>query len=320
MKKITPIITVLLMTIIGFAGCKNGKTDAATTVNDSDSIASDSDSIEVPTTPLTTDTLKTVTVTYDKYEEDSMLYNEVSVEWPTGNDTLSKCVRKFIVSQLAKTYLPHVCYFEGKPNLRNYPYYKGNLTDAKAMVKFYTKGTQRYLREVWDEMHTEYYDGHDQIDNSISIKKDKETPGFISFYTTTYSELGGPHGNYECVTTVISKYTGREVTNVLRKGSEKALQKYIRKGILDYFNLDEEGKVVGHMKDKDLDNELLPKFRGKIIPLPVNPPVLDTDGIWLEYQRDEIMPYAQAIVSIKIPFKDIKSYLTQEVCQMFDLK
>ena len=303
---------------MSLAGCKNGKTAATVPTADSDSVAHDT--IVASADTVCKDTLQTILVADAKYEKDSMLYSKVSVDWPTGTDMLSQGVRRFIVSQLAKTYLPHVDYCDGKPDLSKYPYYSGDSADVKKLVKFYTKGTQRYLREVWRDMHTEGYDGNDCIDNEINICKDKETPRFIAYCTVTYCEIGGPHGNYGCVTHVINKATGREVTNVLLKGKEKALQRFIRKGILDYFNQDENGNVTGHMKDKDLDDELLPEYQGKTIPLPENPPVLDTDGIWLEYQRGEIMPYAQAIVSIKIPYKDIKPYLTQEVRQMFNLQ
>ena len=317
MKKKISIPSALLIACMSLVGCHNGKTAPAATAADSDSM------VTVTEAPAATssDTLQTQTVEYAKYEKDSLLYSKVSVQWPTGNDSLSLGVRSFIAGKLAKIYLPHAYYYDGTPNLSDYPLYKGDLSDARALVKHYGKGTLRYLRSQWEEMEMDSRDSREHIDNEITIYKEKETPRYVVYLTTTYCELGGPHGNYECVSNIISKFTHREVTDVLLKGKEKQLQPFIRKGILDYFNQHEEGEEVDEdftpVTDEELEDRLNPEVRGKLIPLPENPPTLDTDGVWLEYQRGEILPYAEAIVGIKIPYKDIKPYLTKEARQLF---
>lgn len=257
------------------------------------------------TATQTTDTLATDSVTYTYTSGDSLVRCLIKAEIPMGTDSLARGVRNFIAQQLCQSYLPY-SYCE-ESERKNYPAYNGNPDNAKAMVDHYGNWTVKLLETISKDINQNVTGQEKEpVYSEIKISKEAETHRYLTYCTTTYNELGGPHGSSTIMYYNISKVTYKVIEQVVDTTRIKELQPLLRKYLLEYFK---EGGDLS-ITDQNLNESIL--LKDGIIPLPVTTPILDNDGVLFIYQQYEIGPYSMGMPNFIIPYSEIKPYLTPE--------
>ncbi len=257
------------------------------------------------TATQTTDTLATDSVVYSYTSGDSLVSCLIKAEIPMGTDSLARGVRNFIAQQLAQSYLPYTYCEESQQN--DYPTYSGNPDNAKAMIDYYGNGTVKLLETISKDINsTVTGQEKDPVYSEIKITKEAETSRYLTYCTTTYNETGGPHGSSTIMHYNISKVTNKVIEQVVDTTRIKELQPLLRKYLLKYFK---EGGDLS-VTDQNLNESIF--LKDGIIPLPVTPPILDSDGVLFIYQQEEIGPYSMGMPNFIIPHSEIKPYLTHE--------
>ncbi len=295
MKKLQMMILGVMAISFCATGCKT-----STPKQDSDSVATD-------TVCADSQTFAVDSIDYHKSIGSGMECT-FSVDYPQGNDSLAIGVRKFIARELAARYIPRERTDEVK-YLCKYPVYKGSTNDGKKLVDYYGTGTMRYLAEYRKEM-AEFYGSQDDMPplyQQVKIKKEEETPMYITYSVTDERNMGGAHGSYNFFYVNISKRTFKPVDNMVDSTRIRALQPLLRKGVLWYLR----GCGETSAADSTLNGYLLLPENG-MIPLPAHTPWLEKDTLKFVYQQYEIAPYAVGPVSFNVAVKDIKKYLTNE--------
>jgi hypothetical protein len=287
------LIAILSLTAILATGCKSGGTSAAKTV--SDSAAKEM-------------TLATTTVEREA-NVDSTIQCKFTIDYPTGSDSLSLAVCKFLHSELANNYLPRINDIEGNGN---YPLYSGDVTKGEAVAGYYADGTLKYLKQQVKEMIDEGYGDQPTMSYELKMSKTVDTTRYVSYDVQSYAYLGGAHGSSTYYVVNIAKPSGKVLTQTVDSLQLKALQPILRKGIISYFNEDGSNEV----NESNLKDQLL--LDGDIIPLPVHAPYLAADGVYFLYQQYEIGPYAIGMVGFVVPYSEIKQYLTKEALQLIE--
>lgn len=74
-------------------------------------------------------------------QTDSTLKCSVVVDYPSGDDSLSVGVRRYVAGELVRMYLPAMQEENGEA-----PVYKGSMADGKALVDFYGNMNNVYLK------------------------------------------------------------------------------------------------------------------------------------------------------------------------------
>ena len=271
--------------------------------------AADSDSVCVDTTSA--DSVKLLTLDVDSIgyhkKAGSSLECTLTVDYPSGNDSLAASVRKFIASELATHYIPHDM-IDDKKELSKYPTYTGSTDNGQKLVDFYGAGSVRYLSSYWKEL-AESFDNDEELPplyQMLKIKKSEETSTFVTYCVTDERNMGGAHGSYTFYYVNISKLTFKQV-NMIDASQKRAMQPLLRKGALKYLR--ECGETAA--TDSTLNGYLILPEDG-LIPLPVHSPWIAKDSLNFVYQQYEIAPYAVGPVSFNIAIKDIKKYLSKE--------
>lgn len=273
------IYLLLLMVLATVAGCSpNGSSDS--------------------TQSLITDSLS-----YES-DSDSILTSKIVADFPAGQDTFALTVINYISSQLANNFLPILV---GDENIKNFPRYRGDITNGQNIVNFYGKANLAYLQAQANEIR-KYHDAEEDVRMSadIAIRKTYDCPAYTNYTTTTYNFLGGAHGSSSNYTVNILKPSGKILTQTVDTLQLEALQPLLRKGVLSYMHKNGDADVT----DDNL-NDVLFVDKG-IIPLPAHAPFLTKDGLCFIYQQYEIGPYAMGMVTFTIPFDLAKPYMTQE--------
>lgn len=306
MKKKQLLATMMLgATVLASSFCVTGcKTNTQKQVTDS--LATDSTD--------TADTADTLAVDSTGFQEskDSTIVCTFAIDRPLGNDSLALAVKKFIAGELANVYLPRNN-ADGDAMLRRYPLYSGNAADLDKVLRFYGKGTMRYLLEQRKEMQT-YFDSDTEmppLTQKVSISKKDETPAYVTYCVTDEAYLGGAHGSYTFYYVNIDKHTFKPVYNMVDSTRVKALQPMLRKGVL--WCLRESG--VENVSDANMNDYIILPDNG-IIPLPAHTPWVKNDSLNFVYQQYEIASYAVGPIGFNIAVKDIAPYLTKEAKAM----
>lgn len=234
-------------------------------------------------------------------QKDSMLKCSVVVDYPSGDDSLSVSVRRYVVGELVRMYLPAMQEENGEASV-----YKGSMADGKALVDFYGNMNNVYLKAQYAELKVLGIAG---LSYDLSIRKTYETDRYLTYETSCYVFLGGAHGSAVCYPVNIVKATGK-VLATIDTLKQKALQPILRRGVKEYISKAENRKI----KDSDLQNMLFVEHG--IIPLPATVPVLTPEGLRFVYQQYEIGPYALGMVEFTVPYADVKSCLTQEAAEL----
>lgn len=276
------------MALMALAGCKSGPAKSGTAAAEQDSVQQ--------TTAFATDS-----IAYCE-QKDSTLKCSVVVDYPSGDDSLSVGVRRYVAGELARLFLPTM-QEEDEPAA----VFKGTKEDGKALVDFYGKLNFGYLKSQYAELKDFGIAG---LSYDLSIRKTGETDRYLTYETSCYVFLGGAHGSAMCYPVNIVRSTGRVLAATVDTLKQKALQPILRRGVKEYISKAENRKI----KDRDLQNMLFVEHG--IIPLPTTVPVLTPEGLRFVYQQYEIGPYALGMVEFTVPYADVKSCLTKEAAEL----
>lgn len=276
------------MALMALAGCKSGPAKSGTAAAEQDSVQQ--------TTAFATDSIAFCE------QKDSTLKCSVVVDYPSGDDSLSVGVRRYVAGELARLFLPTM-QEEDEPAA----VFKGAKEDGKALVDFYGKLNFGYLKSQYAELKEFGIAG---LSYDLSIRKTGETDRYLTYETSCYVFLGGAHGSAMCYPVNIVRSTGRVLAATVDTLKQKALQPILRRGVKEYISKAENRKI----KDRDLQNMLFVEHG--IIPLPATVPVLTPEGLRFVYQQYEIGPYALGMVEFTVPYADVKSCLTKEAAEL----
>lgn len=276
------------MALMALAGCKSGPAKSGTAAAEQDSVQQ--------TTAFATDSIAFCE------QKDSTLKCSVVVDYPSGDDSLSVGVRRYVAGELARLFLPTM-QEEDEPAA----VFKGTKADGKALVDFYGKLNFGYLKSQYAELKDLGIAG---LSYDLSIRKTGETDRYLTYETSCYVFLGGAHGSAMCYPVNIVRSTGKVLAATVDTLKQKALQSILRRGVKEYISKAENRKI----KDRDLQNMLFVEHG--IIPLPTTVPVLTPEGLRFVYQQYEIGPYALGMVEFTVPYADVKSCLTKEAAEL----
>lgn len=276
------------MALMALAGCKSGPAKSGTAAAEQDSVQQ--------TAAFVTDSIAFCE------QKDSTLKCSVVVDYPSGDDSLSVGVRRYVAGELARLFLPTM-QEEDEPAA----VFKGTKADGKALVDFYGKLNFGYLKSQYAELKDFGIAG---LSYDLSIRKTYETDCYLTYETSCYVFLGGAHGSAVCRPVNIVKATGKVLAATVDTLKQKALQPILRRGVKEYISKAENRKI----KDRDLQNMLFVEHG--IIPLPATVPVLTPKGLRFVYQQYEIGPYALGMVEFTVPYADVKSCLTKEAAEL----
>ena len=277
------------MALMALAGCTSRASKSSTTA------AAEQDSVQ-QTAAFATDSIAFCE------QKDSTLKCSVVVDYPSGDDSLSVGVRRYVAGELARLFLPTM-QEEDEPAA----VFKGTKEDGKALVDFYGKLNFGYLKSQYAELKDLGIAG---LSYDLSIRKTYETDRYLTYETSCYVFLGGAHGSALCRPVNIVKATGKVLAATVDTLKQKALQPILRRGVKEYISKAENRKI----KDSDLQNMLFVEHG--IIPLPTTVPVLTPEGLRFVYQQYEIGPYALGMVEFTVPYTDVKSCLTHEAAEL----
>lgn len=276
------------MALMALAGCKSGPAKSGMAAAEQDSVQQ--------TAAFATDSIAFCE------QKDSTLKCSVVVDYPSGDDSLSVGVRRYVAGELARLFLPTM-QEEDEPAA----VFKGTKADGKALVDFYGKLNFGYLKSQYAELKDLGIAG---LSYDLSIRKTGETDRYLTYETSCYVFLGGAHGSAVCYPVNIVRSTGKVLAATVDTLKQKALQPILRRGVKEYISKAENRKI----KDRDLQNMLFVEHG--IIPLPATVPVLTPEGLRFVYQQYEIGPYALGMVEFTVPYADVKSYLTPEAAEL----
>lgn len=276
------------MALMALAGCKSGPAKSGTAAAEQDSVQQ--------ATAFATDSIAFCE------QKDSTLKCSVVVDYPSGDDSLSVGVRRYVAGELARLFLPTM-QEEDEPAA----VFKGAKEDGKALVDFYGKLNFGYLKAQYAELKDFGIAG---LSYDLSIRKTGETDRYLTYETSCYVFLGGAHGSAMCYPVNIVRSTGKVLAATVDTLKQKALQPILRRGVKEYISKAENRKI----KDRDLQNMLFVEHG--IIPLPATVPVLTPKGLRFVYQQYEIGPYALGMVEFTVPYADVKSCLTKEAAEL----
>lgn len=276
------------MALMALAGCKSGPAKSGTAAAEQDSVQQ--------TAAFATDSIAFCE------QKDSTLKCSVVVDYPSGDDSLSVGVRRYVAGELARLFLPTM-QEEDEPAA----VFKGAKEDGKALVDFYGNMNNVYLKAQYAELKEFGIAG---LSYDLSIRKTYETDSYLMYETSCYVFLGGAHGSAVCRPVNIVKATGKVLAATVDTLKQKVLQPILRRGVKEYISKAENRKI----KDSDLQNMLFVEHG--IIPLPATVPVLTPKGLRFVYQQYEIGPYALGMVEFTVPYTDVKSCLTQEAAEL----
>ena len=156
-------------------------------------------------------------------QKDSMLKCSVVVDYPSGDDSLSVGVRRYVAGELVRMYLPAMQEENGEA-----PVYKGSMADGKALVDFYGNMNNVYLKAQYAELKELGIAG---LSYDLSIRKTYETDRYLTYETSCYVFLGGAHGSAVCYPVNIVKATGKVLAATIDTLKQKALQPILRRGV-----------------------------------------------------------------------------------------
>lgn len=276
------------MALMAFAGCTSRVAKSGTAAAEQDSVQQ--------TAAFATDSIAFCE------QKDSTLKCSVVVDYPSGDDSLSVGVRRYVAGELARLFLPTM-QEEDEPAA----VFKGAKEDGKALVDFYGKLNFGYLKSQYNELKDLGIAG---LSYDLSIRKTGETDRYLTYETSCYVFLGGAHGSAVCYPVNIVRSTGRVLAATVDTLKQKALQPILRRGVKEYISKAENRKI----KDRELQNMLFVEHG--IIPLPTTMPVLTPEGLRFVYQQYEIGPYALGMVEFTVPYADVKSCLTKEAAEL----
>lgn len=244
------------------------------------------------TIQMQTPDLVTDSVTFENKNGRTEVY--ITADFPTaGNAALTNIIREYISEELGGTY-------------------RGDLTDAQAMLAFYGERLKNDIDEIADADERE--DAPSLLD-ARSIAKTYETDKFVVYTSVTETYHGGAHGMHTATATTFRKADGRRFGHEMLIGTDsEGFRTLIKEGLKQYFSEQAEDTI----SDEVLKDILLTDSSIDFLPLPQHAPQPSKDGMTFTYQPYEIAPYAAGMPSFTIPYDKIKPYVTAAVIDMIE--
>lgn len=278
------------------------------------------------TEPVVTPSTETLTQLESFQESNEFVTVNLSLELPNGIDEASQLMRDSLTAEFIRI-ATQVGYQEEDTGAIE-PF-RGDVTDASAVVAYYGKAVVNYLLKLSKEDHEErisYLKEDTSIPDStkkqlmeeitpwnfdFKLAKSSETDSYVIFSGEGYVYYGGAHGGVTGAGAMtFNKSNGQQIMHFVNPDATQALQPQIRKGLLRYY-----GEYGETMTDQELSERLmLPEPGDSIIPQPKQIPFPNAagDSLTFTYGQYEIACYADGMPSFKLAVKDLKPYLTPE--------
>lgn len=213
----------------------------------------------------------------------------VFVEFPSeGNALLRNAVAEYVSETLGGTY-------------------EGTLESGDSIVGYYGEAIYSQLKAQHEEFKP---DSELVYTRSYEIKKEYETPAFVSYVSFMDEFTGGVHGIYASGGVTFRKADGRRFGwEMLHDTQDETFHQLLKKGLMEYFN-DNDAPAES---DEQLQVLLIVDANVDYLPLPLTPPYLSEKGMTFIYQCYEIAPYAAGSPTFTISYDKLAPYLTSTV-------
>lgn len=247
---------------------------------------------------------------------------KVSVELPTGNDSISECVRDSLLSVFADNMrLPGYGSDQTPTSI-----YSGPKDDIQALVNYYAKAAYHKLltsaladyeeRMMYLQTDTTLSaedrqmieENTPQWEYDLTVQKMVQTPIFAVYRSQGYMYCGGAHGGvvgagsltFDC-------RTGCKIDRFVDPSAVQSMQPLLRKGLMQFY---QEGYET--FSEQDLNEHL--QIEGTLIPLPQQTayPNAAGDSLTFTYGQYEIACYADGMPSFSLSVAEVAPYLTDE--------
>lgn len=197
--------------------------------------------------------------------------------------------------------------------------FKGDLSDGKALVNFYSKNSFDSL--VAMQVEDRKYGGNTPaFSNEVNLRKVEETRNFVSYRMSAGYYTGGAHGGGLDYGQTFSKKDGHKLDYPIDTTKVAELQALLWKGIADYRMQNREEGVTYSMIVDEVKNMFEDFNETRTIPLPALTPYLTSKGMVFVYQQYEIMPYAAGMPEFTIPYEYLLPYMTEDALRVAGFK
>lgn len=186
--------------------------------------------------------------------------------------------------------------------------YQGTYDSPHSLMAYYHTRIIKEWRPDF-ELYREASSTNPSLFWNTRIEKIAETPRFLTIGFTCETYQGGAHGLCLNYGVTFRKDDCRRIGwEILRNNKGENMQKLIRQGLREYFNV---------ASDDDLRPMLFEEEYLYSAPLPQCPPLFIDQGVRFIYNQYEIAPYAAGSPSFVIPYDKLKDEFTvtgQRLC------
>lgn len=247
------------------------------------------------------DTIRTERV--HQTTSDSVCMGDVEIDYPMAGQQL---VMDSLRANINRALYDSFYYTEDSTHIACF---KGSLTDANKLAKFYSEAYYDNLKSLCD-----YNDSRTlQLEHNVGILKKYENKQVITYLVDSYGFFGGAHGAASSHAFMLDKATGKQLGYIIDTTQVEGMQELLKQGLTRY--LTQEGDTL----ESDVV-EILSLEDNNIIPLPDASPYFTAKGITFVYGQYEIGPYVIGMPEFTISYKDIYYYLTDEAKKLVDMK
>lgn len=247
------------------------------------------------------DTIRTERV--HQTTSDSVCMGDVEIDYPMAGQQL---VMDSLRANINRALYDSFYYTEDSTHIACF---KGSLTDANKLAKFYSEAYYDNLKYLCD-----YNDSRTlQLEHNVGILKKYENKQVITYLVDSYGFFGGAHGAASSHAFMLDKATGKQLGYIIDTTQVEGMQELLKQGLTRY--LTQEGDTL----ESDVV-EILSLEDNNIIPLPDASPYFTAKGVTFVYGQYEIGPYVIGMPEFTISYKDIYYYLTDEAKKLVDMK
>lgn len=263
------------------------------------------------------------TKVYDYQDSCQNLTFQLSLELPSGEDSVSARIRRALVEDFIED--AEEPGFEVTDERPLKPF-AGDRNDGQAVVNYYGKAAYDYLlglalddleerqgfikenTSISEEEREEWLANIPMWEYRQQIRKTIDTPRYVVYTSRGYAYYGGAHGGVTgSGAMTFNKATGKRVEQMVDPSATNLLQHAIRQGLIGYY-----GETGEDLSEEELLERLF--IEDGIIPLPVQTPYPNAtgDSLTFTYTQYEIACYADGMPTFTISVKDIMPCLTEE--------
>ncbi|MDU2328494.1 MAG: RsiV family protein [Prevotella bivia] len=247
------------------------------------------------------DTIRTERV--HQTTSDSVCMGDVEIDYPVAGP---QCLMDSLRANINRALYDSFYYTEDSTHI---VCFKGSLTDANKLAKFYSEAYYDNLKSLCD-----YNDSRTlQLEHNVGILKKYENKQVITYLVDSYGFFGGAHGAASSHAFMLDKATGKQLGYIIDTTQVEGMQELLKQGLTRY--LTQEGDTL----ESDVV-EILSLEDNNIIPLPDASPYFTAKGVTFVYGLYEIGPYVIGMPEFTISYKDIYCYLTDEAKKLVDMK